>query len=322
MVYKKKLTILSSIVGALALVYLLTFVFDSERMGSRADAYSWLDPALKDRIDGISIENGNETIALVRKVGEWHVSRDGRDYPARSLRVDDLIGALTKRAPYPVRTTSASSHERLSLTQGQAARITINAGAGLPLLDLLIGSGDVMGQSVYLRKMDQNEVRSGEDVFSAYARSPQNSWLNLRLFPETESGKLDVTSVQRVTVYPPAEEGEGIPSYSFTRRNREWVISGTELVNPNMGKIDSYVRDILNTSGDDFDDSVSASDPMFNDGRVVLDLGDGSTRAIRLGPPEDDGRRLATVSGSNLVYSLLSWTSERLFTNPYYFESD
>ncbi|MDR1858639.1 MAG: DUF4340 domain-containing protein [Treponema sp.] len=322
MVYKKKLTVLSGIVAALAVAYILTFIFDPDRMGSRADAYSWLDPAMKDRIDGITITGGSETVALARRGGEWFVSRGGKDYPARSMRVDDLIGALTRRAPYSVSSSSASSHARLSLTEGSAARIRVTGGAGLPLLSLLVGQGDVTGQNVYLRKEGQNEVRSGEDIFSAYAQSTLASWYNLRLFPESERGKLDVTKVQRLTVYPSSQEGEETEPYIFTRRGREWAFSGMEIENPNMGSIDNYVSDIINTAGDDFDDTVTASDPMFNDSRIVLELGDGSIRTIRLGPPEEDGRRLALVSGSDFVYSLPAWASSRLFAEPYSFENN
>jgi hypothetical protein len=322
MMYKKKLTVLSGIVGALALVYLLTFIFDPDRMGSRADAYAWLDSSWRDRIDGITITNDTGNIVLARRGGEWFVSRDGKDYPARPLRVNDLIDALAKRASYPVRSTSASSHQRLSLTEGSATRIRVSGGVGLPLLSLLIGQGDITGQNVYLRKEGQNEVRSGEDIFSAYARSSPASWLNLRLFPESESGRLDVTSVQRLTVYPPADEDGNIQSYSFTRSGREWAVSGMEIENPDMGSIDNYVRDIINTAGDNFDDTVPASDPLFNDSRIVLELGDGSIRTIRVGPPEEDGRRLALASGSDLVYSLPAWAGQRFFAEAYYFESN
>ena len=323
MTYKKQLTVLSGIVATLTLLYILTFIFDPDRMGSRVDAYSWLDPSLKGRIDGITItSSGEETIVLARRGGEWFVSRGGKDYPARSLRIDDFIDSLTKRAPYPVRSSSASSHERLGLTDYSATRIRVTGGAGLPLLSLMIGQGDAMGQNIYLRKEGQNEVRSGEDIFSAYARSTVASWYNLRLFPESENGRLDVSGVQSLTVYPSADEGGNTRSYTFTRNGREWDISGMEIENPNMRNIDNYIRDIINTAGDDFDNTISASDPMFNDSRIMLELGDGSVRTIRLGPPEDDGRRLALVSGSDFVYSIPAWAGSQLFAEPYYFESD
>ena len=321
MTYKKKFTVLAGIIAALVLVYILTIIFDPQRIGSRTDAYSWLDLRQKNRIDRISINNQYETIVLEQRGGEWFVSRDGKDYPARRMRVEDFIDMLGKRAPYPVRSTSASSHERLSLIEGRCSQIIVAGGSGIPLLHLLIGQGDLAGQSVYLRKQGHNEVRSGEDIFSAYTDSTPVSWYNLRLFPESETGKLDPASVQRLTVYPPANGGDSIP-YIFTRRGREWTITGIDIFDPDREKIDSYIREILNTTGDDFEETLSPSDPVFNDSRIVLELGDGSIRTLRMGAADDNDRRLATVSGTNYVYTIPDWVSRRLFADPDSLERD
>ena len=324
MIYKKKITILSGIIGVLAVVYILTVIFDSERVGTRSSVYSWLEPGQNDKISGITISNNDQAITLERNGGKWFVSHDGRDYPARDVRIEDFIAALGKRAPYPVRSSNASSHERLSLTEDKAARVTVSAGAGLPLLTLLIGQPDITGQNVYLRRQGQNEVRSGEDIFSTYTNSVLASWYNLRLFPETESGSLSAANVQRLTVYPPADSSANngdAPPQIFTRNDKGWAFN-FEVANPDMGRVDSYIRDILNTTGDDFAHSAAPSDPMFNNSRIVLELGDGSIRTIRLAPPDENGRRFAAVSGSNWVYSLPGWAGQRLFVPAENFEAN
>ena len=193
---------------------------------------------------------------------------------------------------------------------------------GSPLLNLLIGQEDISGQNVYLRKQEINEVRSGENIFSAYTGSPLNSWYNLRLFPDSESGRLDVVNIQRLTVYPPADEnGEAKPPQVFTRSGRTWTFN-FDIENPDMSSVDNYIRDILNTMGDDFIDTVNSSDPMFDDSRIVLELGDSSIKTIRLGPSAEDGRRYATVTGSDMVYSLPAWVNQRLFTDTGSFETN
>ena len=323
MTYKKKITVLSGIIASLAIIYILSVVFDYERTGSRSALYFWLDPGQKNNIEGITISNVEETIALVRKGDEWFISRNGRDYPARRVRVEDFIGTLIRRAPYPVLSSSVSSHERLSLTEDRSIQITVTGKGGQSLLNLLIGIGDITGQNVHMRKQGQNEVRSGEDIFSTYVRSTLASWYNLRLFPESEEGRLDATGVQRLTVYPPpTDDGENVPPRIFTRSGREWTFSGFELNNPGMGRVDGYIRDILGTSGDNFIEDIEPSDPMFNNSRIVLELGNGTIRTIRLGPSDESGRRLAVISGSNWVYSLPVWASMRLFADAETFERD
>jgi hypothetical protein len=337
MTYKKKVSVLLAVIGALALVYIASIVFDPEHSGSRSAAYTWLDPSQNDRISRIIIEipsiddpiafggpspgGTSENINLARNGGRWFVSHNGKDYPAKQARVEDLITALNKRAEYPVRGASASSHERLSLLEGTAKRITVLAGAGPPLLSLLIGLEDITGLNIYLRKQGENEVRSGVDIFSAYLGSSRNSWYNLRLFPESENGSLRDANVQRLTVYPPADEYMNTQPRIFTRSGRGWSFN-FELANPDTEKVNTYIRSILNTFADEFIDNVSISDPLFNNCRLVLDLGDGSIRTIRLGPADENGRRYATVSGSDWVYLIPGWASRQLFADTEDFEKN
>ncbi|MDR2434803.1 MAG: DUF4340 domain-containing protein [Treponema sp.] len=337
MTYNKKLFIHIMIIAALVLAYTLGIVFDPERTAFGSDLLSWIDPQLVDRIDRIAIESGGETKELIRKNAGWFVSHNGKDYPARQMRVEVFIDLLAKRAPYPVRSSNASSHERLGLTENDASRILVSGGVGLPLLDLLVGQGDNTGQEVYLRRRGQNEARSGEDVFTSYTESPRASWYNLRLFPESENGSLDADSVQRLTVYAGAqmsgnEDGDGSDADAygdtaaapaelrvFTRNGMEWIFSGIHIAEADMNKVDSYVRGILNVEGDDFSDS-DEGDLMFNHSRITLELEDGSVKTVRLGPPDETGRRLARVSGSPYTYSLAGWAAERLFRDTSFFE--
>ena len=323
MSYRKKLVFLLSLISALALVYALSLVFDPERTGTRSAAYTWLDPKLAGGIIRIRISESGDTRELVKKNSQWFILHNGRDYPARALRVEDFIGILTKRAAYPLRSSSPSSHQRLGLTEDTAAAITVygtntpaRGQAELPLLDLLAGYEDNTGREIYLRRRGQNEVRSGDSSIISYIAGSHNFWYNLRLIPESENGGLDADDVQRLTVYG----SEDTQPQVFSRWNREWSLSGLTIANPDIIKIDAYVRSILNTEGDDFDDSIDSEDSLFNYSRIVLELGDGSVRTIRLSQPDETGRCFAAVDGCEYVYSLSGWAAQRLFKTAADFE--
>jgi hypothetical protein len=314
--YKPKITILAVINAALVLIFILGVIFNPERVDSRSSLYSWLDVKQTDSVGRITVNNREDEITLVRKDGGWTVVNDGKEYPARQFRVSDFIDILTKRAAYPVYSSSDASHERLSLTDDTSFRVTVSGLAGRPLLDLHIGLQDITGKNIFLRKEGQNEVRSGADIFSAYVYQDPLFWCNLRLFPETETGKLDLTAVRRLTVYPPA--GEGGPRI-FIREDNVWTSNIN--VRLDMDKVDSYVRDVLNVSGDGFAGDKAATDPDLNDCRILLELEGGSIRTVRLGP-EDGGKRYAAVSGSTLVYSVPSYAILRLFPDISTFSGD
>jgi hypothetical protein len=349
MVYKQKLRILSCLTAALALVYGLTLVFDPDRSGRRSDAYTWLDPRLRDSVDRIDLKGdpgpgpeqgfSAEALTLWRRNGRWLVAGDGVEYPARQGKIDDLLDDLSRRDVYPTRSASPSSHERFGLSEAAAGRITLRGGAGLPLLDLLVGKTST-GAEVYLRKAGGSEVRSGKDRFRSYTGSQKKSWYDLRLFPENGDGGIPVDLVQRVTLVPPAAgnpggagaENPSPPPVVISREQNNWRISAGELslgpADIEKSRVDSYISGILSTTGDDF---TSPALPR-EDGSLSLELGDGRVIVLRLGPPDgDSGQRRGLVLGmagnrpsgadNPYGYLLASWAVDRIFREPEYFRA-
>jgi len=319
MKYKQKLTFLLTTIAVLALAYIFSFVFDRDRIISRTAAFSWLDPKLAATAEKITLQNTESSIELVKKNDLWFVAYDGTEYPAKQLRVADFIGVLTRRAPYPIRTSNAAAQERLGLDEAVAPRIIVLGAYGQPILELLTGYGDAAGQNIYLRKSGSNEVRSGEDKFSAYVFSAPPSWYNLRLVPETEDNRLDIDKVQRLTVHSAGDDGSSSEPQIFTRRARQWTFNRVEDAALDMEKVDTYIRAVLYAEGDNFTSEISSDDAMFDNSRIILELGSGNVKTIYLSASDEENRRYATVSGSNLVYSIAGWMADRLFNTPEHF---
>jgi hypothetical protein len=314
MEYKRRLTYILSIIGALAVIYLASFIFDPELAGTRNASYVWLDSKFTGRIAKIVIngEEDSSNIEIVKKNGKWFVLRNGAEYPARQLRIEDFIGIFTSRKAWPVRSTSASSHERLGVDDNSAKRITFY-GENSTLLDILLGSEDVTGREIYIRKNGQNEVRSGENLLASYISGSVTGWYNLKLIPESEDGKVAVDSVQRLSVYGKQS------TQVFSKKNRTWTVSGIQIANPDQASIDSYIREILNLEGDDFVPLVT-EDPSHYENSFVLELGNGSVKTIRVTNADESGRRTAFIEGFDYGYSLAPWAAQRLFRNERDFE--
>ncbi|MDR1443502.1 MAG: DUF4340 domain-containing protein [Treponema sp.] len=333
MKYRQKLIFLSSLAAVLALVYVLTLVFDPQRSGRRSDLYTWLDSRLRDSVDRIDLMGSSAVrnqdsdeenrVTLLRRNGRWLVLRAGLEYPARQARIDELLNLLSQRDSYPRR--SSSNYGLFGLSETQASRITLGGGAGLPLLDLLIGNAG--GGGLYLRKANGGEVRSGGGDLITYIDGDAGFWYNLRLFPESEDGGIAPDSVQRLTLVPPGPaSGETAGPVVITREQNNWRIdAGDRSLDPGAlekSRVDSYISGILNMTGDDFVPAPSFSEDV----RISLELGDGRVLAVSLGPPEEDsGRRQALVLGSPggagpYGYALGPWALDRIFREPEFFK--
>ncbi|MDR2246952.1 MAG: DUF4340 domain-containing protein [Treponema sp.] len=331
MTYKKQVLILLVVTAVLGAIFTGTLILTPERLNSRNAAYTWLEMKWAEQAGRIEISGGgNEPLALVNRNAVWYVESEGVEYPAKQGRVADLLRLLSTRGAYPLRGSAASSHERLGVGEN-ASRIVVRGAGAAPLLDLLVGDGDATGREVYLRKSGQNEVRSGEDQFTVYLSPSPTAWYNLRLFPQEGSGALSLDMVQRVTTVspPPSGEdgGEGFPSAPLviTRNGSGWTVEGVVADDLDASRIDPYIRAILDAEGDGFAASVTPEDPVFNEGIIQMELGDGAARTIRLGAvlptgEGDVGKRIAVISGSRYVYTLAEWTVNRLFRDAAYFK--
>ena len=315
MAYKKRLVCLLALIAVLALFYIGSFVFSYDMGNTRSASYAWLDSRDAGRITRIAFNTGWEEFELAKRGDQWFVSHNGSEYPARLLRVEDFLRILTTRSSWPVRSTSASYSDRFGLNEN-AARVTVYS-EQTPLLDLLIGDEDPMGREAYFRRAGQNEVRSGDSSINMYISGRVASWYNLRLVSESEGGNVNVGSVQRLSV----RNGEGTQNVQqFSRRNRGWDVTGIVTENLDHNSIENYIRDILNTEGSNFVDSVSSFDPVFNHSNITLEFGNGRVVNIRLTDGDEEGHRLANVSGREYIYSIPVWIASRLFRDAASFE--
>jgi len=302
--YKKKVTLLSAVVVVLALIYILTFVFDPENSGSTA--FAWLDPSLLVMADGIEITGSAGKIVLRRKNDVWLVSAGTGEFPAKQERVADLFALLTRKDNYPVRASSSEGIERLGLTEGSASRITVRGGAGLPLLDLLVGGSNALGTEVYLRRAGWNQIYSAEDDYSFFTELNARSWYDLRLFSPAS-----VDSIQQVEVSFPAE------TYILRRSGGGWIIPGKESISLDAFKVEAALRQLLEAEAESF--AVSA--PETIEASITIQFGNGSTKTLQAGPLTEQNNRYVTVSGSSYFYILTEYTFNTFFReSSFYFE--
>jgi hypothetical protein len=308
MTYKNRLIFLLSLIAVLSLLYTGSIIYYSDI--GRNTTFAWLDSRTAERVTRIVINTEWDQFELLRKNNRWFIAHNDNEYPARRLRAEDFLRILTTRADWPVRSNSASTHERFGLDEG-ASRITVYT-ENVMQLDLLIGIDDFMGQETYFRKAGSNEVRSGDNSIKAYLSNLITGWYNFRLIYDSEGGSVDISTVQRLSVF------NGEETQVFTRRNRGWIISGIEVINASHNDIENYIRTIINLEGDRFIDDVSSD--SLNSGRIILEFGNGRVVTIRLGEPDETGRLNAHVSGSDYIYSIPAWSANRLFRDAESFE--
>jgi hypothetical protein len=308
--YNKKIVLLSAVAAALAIVYILTFVLDPDNR--RPAAFSWFESSNLDMADRVEIYGVNGNTELVRRNNTWFYSTGTGEFPAKQGRVEDLFAALSRKDIYPLRASSQEARERLGLTENSASRIMVRGGAGLPLLDLLIGRATAVGSEIYLRRGGWNEIYSGEDRFTIFTDANPISWCDLRLFSVSESDIMPYTieAVQQADI----ELSDGT-AYTVRRRGAGWILPGDESAVLDTTVVDAWLRTVLEAEGDSFGDGEIG----FVEASITLRFGDGSSRTIQASISDADNYRKMTVSLSPYIYLLAERNFNRLFRESSYF---
>jgi hypothetical protein len=225
--------------------------------------------------------------------------------------VDDLFRILSTRGAFPRRGSSAANHAELGLDG--STRLLVRGGAGLPLLDLLVGKDDPSGRGVFLRRNGENEFRSGDRLIGSYVNGDRTSWYDLKLFEEKS-----LDQVQRVEVHFSGYTGsEDITygDYIITRSGENWIMGNTPL---NREKTETWIKGILEAQGED---ALSADGEFdFNAAAVIrVELGDSSALELQVVQPGEDGRSAAMAKGKSFLFLLSRWTLSRLIRDREYF---
>lgn len=307
--FKRTVVTLTLTILVLAAILLASILSEGSSSSPGAIRFSWLSAEAAERATRIELRTPAGDAVLVRSANRWYLERRGIRYPAKQNRVDDLLATLALGATYSRRVGNQETHERLSLLDSSATRIAVYGDpAAPPLLILLVGAADASGLELHLRRQGEAAVYSGRDVFSPFLSGTGGSWLDLRFFVREGSDALRTEAVQRILVR--ADGGV----YTLARSgSAEWLLDGEERASSR--NVDALLRAIVDLEGEDYLDAeafqVTAS--------LVLELGDGRSRSILLGPEDQAGRRAARVDGSPLTLLLAPWAAERLLRPRSYF---
>jgi hypothetical protein len=317
MLYNKKLTILGSAAIFLAVVYAATLFFDPSNTNARNERFTWLPAGARDKADKIEIssETQGEKLELVLRGGKWFALMEADEVPIKQGRIDDLFRLLGTRGAFPRRGSSAASHEKVGLGSN-AYRVVIKGGAGMPLLDLLVGNGDSSGNDVFLRKYGENEFRSGDKLIGSYVTADKAAWYDLKIFDETP-----LTQVQRVRVNFTGYKGPedetpliGYMDYNISRSGDSWVMDSTQL---DKDKVETWMQAVLEASAETI--LPSGNNTFDPAARIYIETGNGGNIALQIGAFNEDDKALAVATGKPFVFVLPRWTVTRLLRERGYF---
>lgn len=182
--YRTKVTVLSTLLGALSLTAILGLVFSQQSLAQRQAQEPLLAGFVTGSVLGLEMDND----LRLEKQGAWSLSYQGKAFPASVERIDTYL-----------KTLSALQRERLVTAEGDGQAFGLNAnfktlkvlGADQRILyELQVGGANELGDKVYVRLGGSKQIWQTDRGFARTLDLDFNTWADLALFPGKKGADL------------------------------------------------------------------------------------------------------------------------------------
>jgi hypothetical protein len=316
MKYRTKLIALSSVLGALAVLFLASVVFSPENTWRRAAAGRLIASSGLSDVASVEIKAPASDIVLAASGGAWTIKSGDAIYPAQSGRVESFVKALLGASELIQVSKSKDNWAGFEVTDEAAKRVTVKNVKGAVVGDFLVGKQEPTARGIYVRMAGKDPVFQTPNSFGSYLQNEAKYWEYLRLLPEG----LKIENVQSFEVKAnlslddtgSRKIGE---SYRLVRGKGEaWSAEGRADISIDASKATTAVRNVLDFEAADFSaekaDQAGLTAPSAT---VYLAIGNGNSYQINVGSRiKDSGKFYLSVSGGKYVYLAESWMIENI----------
>lgn len=303
--YEKKVIVLSSVLGALLLIWAAGLVFSPEVVAARSESAKLIAGKASD-VASISIKASDGAVLELKKNGgSWSLAEGSVQLPVQAQRVQSFLDDLGAISRLRVVARSKESWAGFDLDEAKAKRATLKDSSGKTLADLYLGSYGPTGSDLYLRKASSDLSYVAETGIASYFSSGRASWLDLKLLGILKESDVQSFSLKSGIVLDKGKAPLAL-DYSARREGQGWKSgSGGAL---DAEAVSSLVRGILALQGEDYVAAPPADAFAKVQARVSLELGDGSSKVIEIGSSVGEDRFYGRVAGSGLTLQVSTYS--------------
>lgn len=303
--YEKKVILLSSVLGALLLIWLGGLVFSPERVAARSESAKLISGKSSD-VASISIKGSEgSTLELQKSGASWSLADGSVKLPVQAQRVQSFLDDLGAISRLRVVARSKDSWSGFDLDEAKAKRATLKDASGKTVADLYFGSYGPTGSDIYLRKTGSDLSYVAETGIASYFSGGRSSWLDLKLLGALKDSDVQSFSLKSGIVLEKGKAPVAL-DYSARREGQGWKSgSGGGL---DAEAVSSLLRGMIALQGEDY---VAAPPPEAFakvQARVSLDLGNGSSKVIEIGASAGEERFYGRVTGSGLTLQVSTYS--------------
>lgn len=254
----------------------------------------------RDDLEGVEIQNGEETIVLRRTDGKWRLESPIKDQ-ADAGAVERLIGSLERWEKLSTIPAAEIDKDKNQLAEFDLAQPRLRLklhGKDMPP-EILFGKEAALDGRVYVRFAESNDVHLARDtVKEEIAKKPED-------FRDRKLTELSLTEVARITLKTPAGEME------LAKEGSEWLIVKPLRARADADKVNDLIAQVTSARIEQFVADASGDLRSYGlaepRGAITLFAADetqGRTLHIGAIPEKSPEQVYVRFSARNFVYTL------------------
>jgi hypothetical protein len=311
---EKRILILSVVVAALILLYVLGVVFSPANRRRREMETPLFQILNKEMIAHIAVTSGQETLELRKAGDDWTVRISGVYFPASGTRVNAFLDHIISLKRSKRVSDDPETWEDFEVTETLGRRLILAGAEDKTLVNLFIGKPGVGGEGTYVRQEGSEEVIEADKSFSYYMNLEPRFWSHLKLFPEN----LDFRDIVRLNLKRRDGFAAGAESfvYALVRdENQDWIVEGRPDLALSNERIDRLSGALADFEGTEFLVGIPREEAGFDSPSAEISFTTADEREFRLlvgSARPDTEQYYVCLDGQTYCYLAASWRLENI----------
>ncbi len=312
---KRKIIVLSSILGVLVLSFLFGRIFSTDKQYRNTYEINLFSKINKEDIYSLELFSAETSTLLVKDGTGWKVIINGRNFPADEKKVDEFLQKLLNLKTKRFVTDNEERYTDFNIAP-EKERIVLYGAEGDVLEEVLLGKGeDVQGE--YIKASGSKSVFGVDADFGFYVGRDTAYWSDLRVFP----GELQEKEIIRIDLFAEnlrvSEDGPPVTAdlslFAADENGRlVWKLEGNEDASIQQNTVTQIINAFTGLRAEQFSPGPvnSAGAPLA---AAEVTAGDDTKYVLRVEERLDGAGFLCTTDSASYGYNINNWNLARIF---------
>lgn len=318
---RKRIIILSVILGVLAVIFVFGNIFSRTRAYAGRYEAPLVPNFVPKEVYSYVLFGGDKQIKMIRDVEKgWFIRKGNELFPADEKKINNFAEKLQNASTVRLVTEKPEHYAELGLEEGNKG-IELYDADGELVHAILIGTpgGSPQGSEEYVKLGKGNQVYVIKNSLDFYISQDSSYWADLNIFKNFFRAE-EISEVQLIArqMKLDTEPGSITLDYSIALLGEEsgqrWVLKDNPEIPLLQSETEAIVNSLASLRGGGFVPNEELPGDVFANPTALITIGTNDKRKYELivGNKHEENSYYVRVDSSPYIYSVKNWALEKI----------